>query len=150
HCTVTLIDAVATRVLPEYAAAERVYTPGQATAGTITGIVVDWVSPAASVIARVPLILKSQGPCAEYFTVKVSDSFEQFLMDPVALAIAPRVTVVELTVIVIRAQGWAEKAGRIRKTANMTIAAPIIIELRSIVPPAVVWWWSSAFNITHI
>jgi len=136
---VTLIEAVATRVLPENAAAERVYTPGQATAGTMTGIVVDWVSPAASVIARVPLMLKSQGPWAEYFTVRVSDSFEQFLIDPVALAIAPRVTVVELTVIVIRAHGCAEKAGNVKRAADITIAALIVIGLRSIEPPAVTW-----------
>jgi len=48
------------------------------------------------------------------------------LIDPVALAIAPRVTVVELTVIVIRAQGWAEKAGKIRRVADITIAVIVI------------------------
>jgi hypothetical protein len=50
-------------------------------------------------------------------------------MDPVALAMAPRVTVVELTVMVIRAQGAAEKAGKIRKAKHMIIVAVVIIDL---------------------
>jgi hypothetical protein len=74
-------------------------------------------------------MLKSQGPCAEYFTFSVSASFEQFLIDPVALAIAPRVTVVELTVIVMRAQGAAERAGKIRRPTLMMIAAVIVVDL---------------------
>ena len=79
-------------------------------------------------IERVPLTLKLQGPCAEYFTSSVSASLEQFLIDPVALAIAPRVTVVELTLMVIRAQGAADKAGSIREATDIVIAAAITID----------------------
>jgi len=81
------------------------------------------------VIDRTPLTLKSQGPSAEYVTLSVSCSLEQFLMDPVAFAIAPRVTVVELTVIVIRAHGWAERAGKMRKPTAIMKAAAIVIGL---------------------